>query len=173
MAGDGGRRPSFIVDSMLGDLAKWLRIMGYDTLYSRHYKDWQLLKMASESSRVLVTRDSGLYWKARRRGIRAVYIASDNIAGKLAEMALKAGVELAAEPSRSRCPECNGRLKLVKDKSLVESRVPPASLGVHEEFYACTRCGKVYWEGAHWRNIRRILSEARVMYEDLRRRSKT
>ena len=167
------RRARFVVDAMLGDVAKWLRLLGYDTLYSSRYRDWQLLKIAEGSGRVLVTRDNGLYWRARKRGLEGVYLFSDDIVDKLAELAFKIGIDLRADPSKSRCPECNGSLRVVKDKSRVSSRVPPRALESHNVFYVCSKCGKVYWEGAHWRNIRRIIEEAKARSEAFKRRSKS
>jgi uncharacterized protein with PIN domain len=162
------REPRFVVDSMLGKLATWLRMLGYDTLYSRTYEDWQLLKIALKTGRVLVTRDRGLYWRARKKGARAVLIESDDTVTRLAEMYVKAGISLDADPSRSRCPHCNSELVMVTDKSLVRDRVPPESLRAFDRFYVCPRCGKVYWEGSHWRNIKATLEEARQRAELIR-----
>jgi uncharacterized protein with PIN domain len=154
-------QPSFIVDTMLGDLARWLRLLGYDTEYSSRLEDWEILKRAEEEGRIVVTMDKGLYSRARRRGLSSVLITSFGIAERLAELSLWVPVELEADPSRSRCPECNSPLVPVRDKSKLKGRVPPAALEAYEVFYVCPRCGKVYWEGSHWRNIRRVLEEAR------------
>lgn len=160
---------SFVVDAMLGDVARWLRLLGYDTLYSKSMRDWRLLKTAEETGRTLVTRDWGLYWRARKRGLRAVYVEGDSTAERLAELAVKAGVSLDPDPSRSRCPECNGVLVEVRDKERVRGRVPPRALEAYEVFYVCTRCGRVYWEGSHWRNIRRVAGEAKSLAGLMRR----
>lgn len=158
----------FVVDAMLGDVARWLRILGYDTLYSRRFQDWQLLTIAEREGRVLVTRDRGLYWRARRRGLRAVLVESDRTPERLAELAVKAGVRLEPDPSRSRCPECNGPLRVVTDKEALRGRVPPRALEAYDRFYVCEVCGRVYWEGSHWRNIRRVAEEAKGLAERIR-----
>ncbi|GAB6148099.1 Mut7-C RNAse domain-containing protein [Stetteria hydrogenophila] len=164
-----GREPArFVVDAMLGDVARWLRLLGYDTLYSRAMKDWKLVSTAEETGRILVTRDRGLYWRARKRGLRAVYVEGDSTAERLAELAARAGVRLDPDPSRSRCPECNGVLKPVRDKEKLRGRVPPGALEAYDVFYVCTRCGRVYWEGSHWRNIRRVADEAKALAERIR-----
>jgi len=163
--GRGGRSPrspqTFIVDSMLGSVAKWLRILGYDTLYSSKYADWQILKIAEKTGRTIVTSDRGLYWRARRRNLRAILVEEQDKVARLAEVAAKAGIKLELDPRRSRCPVCNGELVEVRDKRVVADRVPPQSLEANEVFYVCTKCGKVYWEGSHWRNMRRVVEEAR------------
>ncbi len=155
----------FVADTMLGEVARWLRIMGYDVLYSRNYTDKQLLGIASKTGRVLLTRDRGLYNRARKRGAKAVYVSTVGIVNRLAEIAYKTGILLKAEPSRSRCPECNSPLVVVRDKEKLRGRVPPGALNTYDVFYVCPRCGRVYWEGGHWRNIRRVLDEARKLLE--------
>ncbi|MCE4628566.1 MAG: Mut7-C RNAse domain-containing protein [Desulfurococcales archaeon] len=153
-------KKAFILDTMLGELARWLRLLGYDTLYSRVYTDSQILKIAERTGRIVVTRDRGLYIRARKRGLRAVYITGDTIVERLAELAIKVGISLRPDPSRSRCPRCNAPLVVVRDKEKVRGRVPPRSFEAHDVFYVCPRCGMVYWEGSHWKNIRRIAKEA-------------
>ncbi|MEB3844552.1 MAG: Mut7-C RNAse domain-containing protein [Desulfurococcales archaeon] len=150
----------FVADTMLGELARWLRILGYDTLYSRVYSDNQLLNIASRTGRILLTRDKGLYYRARKKGVRTVYIEFDSIEWRLAELRAKLGLKLEADPSKSRCPECNAPLVKVEDKWKVKDRVPPGAWEAYDVFYLCPRCGRVYWEGGHWRNIRRIVEES-------------
>lgn len=151
----------FIVDTMLGDLAKWLRIMGYDVIYYKDYEDHQIIEAASLGGRIILTRDRGLFRKARKASVRAVLIESIDIAERIAEVAKKTGIEIRADPRKSRCPECNGILDKVTDKQKVRERVPPVALSTYSEFYVCAKCGNVYWEGSHWENIRRRIEEAR------------
>lgn len=156
-------RPKFVVDAMLGSLAKWLRLLGYDTLYSPSFNDSQIISMAVRMRRVVVTSDKGLYRRAVKAGVRAVLLPEAGVAESLARLASSGLVELVADPSRSRCPLCNGQLKEVKDRNAVRGRVPPGALAKYSRFYVCTRCGHVYWEGGHWRNIRRIVEEAKLL----------
>jgi uncharacterized protein with PIN domain len=163
-----GGVPRFIVDTMLGDLARWLRILGYDTYYSSRLDDWEIIRRAEREGRIIVTMDRGLYNRARRRGLRAVRITTFGAAERLAELALHVPIRLEADPSRSRCPECGAPLRLVRDKEALRGRVPPAALEAYDTFYVCTRCGRVYWEGSHWCNIRRLLAEAREILDRLK-----
>ena len=167
-----GEEKRFIADAMLGSLARWLRIMGYDVLYSRSYTDGQILSIAEKTGRIILTRDRGLYSRARRRGVPAVYVSTDTIEERLAELIVKAGLRLRLDPSRSRCPECNAPLVVVRDKEKVRDRVPPGALKTYDVFYVCPRCGRVYWEGGHWRNIRRIAREAEELAERIREYTK-
>jgi len=163
------KKPVFIVDSMLGSLARWLRMLGYDTLYAKGWHDSRILDEASATGRIIVTRDRGLYRRALRRGIEAVFV-SDNIAEALAKLGAIYGIRLDIDPDRSRCPLCNTPLKRI-DKSRVKGRVPPRVYEAYDEFWICPRCGQVYWRGGHWRGINETLEEARkLMTKMLERR---
>lgn len=159
----------FIVDTMLGDVARWLRIMGYDTRYSRGYSDRELLSEAILTGRILITRDRGLYAKARKASVKAVLLESTTIEERLAELSVKVGLEIRADPNVGRCPECNGVLERVSDKSVVKDRVPPLAYNTYDVFYACTVCGRVYWEGSHWDNIRRVVESSKRLVEEMRK----
>lgn len=155
---DTGQDARFIVDSMLGSLARWLRILGYDTLYARDWHDSRILEVAAREDRVIVTRDRGLYNRARRRNLRAVYVTS-NVTRSLAILAQSVGLRLDVEPSRSRCPHCNALLREA-GRDEVKGCVPPRVLELYDKFWVCTRCGQVYWMGGHWKGITQTLQEA-------------
>ncbi|MEN2999285.1 MAG: Mut7-C RNAse domain-containing protein [Acidilobaceae archaeon] len=161
----------FIVDTMLGDVAKWLRIMGYDVAYSKGYGDQEILEAASLGNRVIITRDRRLYGKAKKSSLEAVLVESMGTPERIAEVAVKARLELRADPSLSRCPECNGELSPTEDKERVRDKVPPQALRAYRVFYVCTRCGNVYWEGSHWENIRKTLDLARRIAESHQRKA--
>ncbi|MGC8975448.1 MAG: Mut7-C RNAse domain-containing protein [Thermoprotei archaeon] len=149
----------FIADTMLGNLARWLRILGYDTLYSSFFEDWKLLRYAEEEERILLTRDESLYRRARARGLGTVLITSDDIAEMLVQVAIKTGIELSFNPSRTRCPECNTLLiKISRAEAL--SLLGGDLVTKYEEFWRCGKCGKIYWQGNHWKTINSILERA-------------
>lgn len=153
------RRPRFIVDSMLGSLARWLRILGYDTVYAKGWHDARILEVAAEESRVVVTRDHGLYRRALRRGLETVLVGEDP-AEALALLNLRFGIRLEANPDESRCPLCNAPLRRASREE-VKGRVPPRVYERYTEFWVCTGCGQVYWRGGHWRGIEETLRKAR------------
>lgn len=149
-----------VVDSMLGKLARYLRILGVDTLYSPEYDDKRMIEECAKGERVLITRDKVLHAKAVRLGCKSVLIESEsNVARMLALLAGLGLVELELRPERSRCPICNGTLVRSGRRGLAE--------GIAET-YICSSCSNTYWIGSHWRTIRRTLEEAR---EWLRRSS--
>lgn len=138
--------PSFLLDAMLGSLARWLRIMGYDSVYLKDERDDTLLAVLGE--RYLLTRDRQL---AERAGVRGFYVESDDLDRQMSAVTGRFGLRFDLE--RTRCTACNGILEKVP-KDLVRNEVPEGTWREHQEFWRCGGCGKVYWQGAHWKNIR-------------------
>jgi uncharacterized protein with PIN domain len=145
---------SFIVDGMLGSLARWLRIAGYDSTYFRGLADDLLLDEARGSSRILLTRDRELYQRSRKLGLRSIYIESEDVKAQLSQ--LKTGLDLKMSATNSRCPRCNGLL-MEAPKSDVRDLVPEESFNAFDEFWVCGDCSRAYWKGSHWKKIRETL----------------
>lgn len=143
----------FVADSMLGKLARFLRMLGQDVLFFRDAQDPFLLYTAKETGRILVTRDRGLYRDALRVGVKAVLVRSNHVKEQLREL-LEATGFVPARPER--CIVCNGPLKKV-DRCEIEGLVPDFVLYRNSEFFMCGSCGKVYWQGSHVRNFVRFL----------------
>lgn len=141
----------FVVDAMLGKLAKWLRILGYDTLYYRELGDRELIRIAEEEGRILLTSDRELL--KHRQGNRRFLISSDLWQEQLCEVA--ESLEINLENIFTRCIECNSRLENV-DRETVRDKVPPYVYETQWEFGKCPACGKVYWKGTHFENARML-----------------
>ncbi|MFP4546418.1 MAG: Mut7-C RNAse domain-containing protein [Methanomassiliicoccales archaeon] len=146
-------RPRFSLDEMLGSLAKWLRIMGYDALYHRDLDDGEILRRAEEEGRTLLTRDKELAMRAGKDGL---YIQSDDVMEQLRQLATDLGIR--PDESLTRCTVCNGELETV-GPSEVGEEIPEGALESNRWFFRCTRCGKVYWKGSHWKDIRARMEE--------------
>ena len=142
----------FIADNMLGSLARWLRILGYDVTYPRQADDNELVRLARAEGRILLTRDVAL---ARRRGLRAFLIESKGLEEQIRQVVRHWGPP--PEGPFSRCPVCNTPLHKV-DKEEVKSRVPPYVFRTQENFHLCPGCGRVYWPGTHWNEMRRKIA---------------
>lgn len=153
--------PTFIVDQMLGELARWLRLLGYDTYYSKDLSDDELIEYSKKENRVLVTCDQNLHSRAVRKGALTLLLRPDSLVNRLAALARTYGIELRASPEDSRCPLCNGEIRKVDDMTKISDRVPSKVLNTKKEFWVCNKCSQVYWVGGHWRNIERIVDEAR------------
>lgn len=139
----------FIVDAMLGKLATWLRILGYDTYYDKNIEDWKIIKIAIEEKRIILTRDRGLCIKAKKKGLECFLVPIEyDITDLLATLAIKYKIDLNVDIEASRCSECNGILIKIADNK-----------------WKCSHCGKEYWKGFHWRTIREILIKAETKKE--------
>lgn len=152
----GTSRPRFVVDEMLGSLARWLRILGYDTRYEKDVHDDRLVEIARQEDRLLLTRDKDL--AARTDGM-SLYIESDELVMQFAQ--LHGRIAMDHEGLGTRCSLCNGLLAPVQ-KEEVAQEVPPRSLLMTDRFYRCQGCGKVYWHGTHWNNIHERLREMKI-----------
>ncbi len=152
----------FLVDHMLGKLAKYLRFMGYDTYYpTGNLSDNALIKIAKEEGRIIITRDKEL---ARRS--KGFLVKSDNYEEQLKEVI--ENFNLNADNILSRCSVCNELLVHVR-KEGVKDKVPSYVYEHNDEFYMCPKCHRIYWYGTHTerieREIKKIMEES---YEDRR-----
>lgn len=154
----------FILDGMLGKLARWLRMMGHDVLYSTVLSDSQLLEQAKKEDRVLLTRDFALYQQAVGKGVQVYYVEGETEPHRLAEIAARFCITLTVDMQVSRCPKCNTRLASVP-KAEIADKVEINTFLYYGEFWRCETCGAVYWQGAHWTKIYAILLEAKEELE--------
>ncbi len=150
----------FAADGMLGRLTRWLRLLGYDTKYSNLMEDRQLLALARNEKRILLTRDLQLYQQATARGLDAFYVEGQTQTEKLARLAKRYNLKLAVDMTTSRCPKCNTRAKPVSKKD-VSGKVEENTFSHYEDFWICPKCRQVYWQGAHWTKIRIMLEKAK------------
>ncbi len=135
----------FVCDSMLGRLAKYLRMLGYDTLYFRDINDQELLSFALQGY-IILTRD-----KALSNHKNVIVLKSTNVLDQLRE--LKEILNISFDKEDCRCPECNTCLIKITDKSSLTGKISEEILNRYDIFYICPNCGKIYWEGSHWRNF--------------------
>jgi hypothetical protein len=141
----------FLCDQMLGSLAKWLRILGHDAAYVREGEgdDDRLLERAADEERVLLTRDKEL----ADRAAGAVLIEGTSLERQLRRVFDACDVEVSVDAMLSRCTVCNVPVVAV-DKTEVRGDVPEHAYEMHERFWRCPSCGRVYWKGTHWDNMR-------------------
>jgi uncharacterized protein len=154
----------FILDGMLGHLARWLRMMGYDAKYSTALGDAELLALAKNENRVLLTRDLALFQQSVAKGIDAYYLEGTSEQRCLVELSKRFGIALAINLSESRCPKCNGKLAPISAKE-VAGKVEKKTLIHYNQFWQCPDCVSVYWQGSHWIKIRQTLKEAKEEVE--------
>ncbi len=156
----------FIADSMLGRLVKWLRLLGYDTLYYPRIEDSALLRIAREENRVLLTRDSHL---VKVRGLQQFLLLKENdpfeqLKNVIEAFNLKiddALKDAGTARALSRCIVCNSALNNVPKEKL-KDLIPEYVYRTSTVFRQCSGCGKPYWDGTHPEKFRKKLSE--VLY---------
>lgn len=144
----------FIVDKTLGKLAKWLRILGYDTVYWRSDDQKGLLRRAQDEGRVLITRDTKLY-KGKGSG-EALLIREDNPFRQMQELVHYFRLPVKKEMLFSRCLTCNTPLEEI-DPEDVQGEVPDYIYHTHQEFSRCPSCRKVYWAGTHYGHMTTVV----------------
>jgi uncharacterized protein with PIN domain len=135
----------FFADSMLGKLALWMRIMGYDVAYEKAIEDSLLVKRALNERRIILTRDTLLIL---RKGVRenSLFIESDHVREQLRQVLSVYGI--GKEKFLTRCLRCNIQLEDIPGDS-VEARVPPYVFETKTNFSTCPGCGRIYWAGTH------------------------
>jgi hypothetical protein len=142
----------FVADIMLKKLARWLRILGVEVLYPPSVDDDEIIKLAKEKSKTVLTMDEELCQRARKHGVSAFLVPKKRIEEQIAIIVDRFHIKIADFPSKTLCPVCNGELKQTKRKE-VEGKVLEAVLKKHDKFWLCKKCGKVFWEGSHWERI--------------------
>ncbi len=167
-----GEDPRFFADAMLGRLARWLRILGYDTRYEAHVEDAVLVQRALEEERVILTRDRAnaafrqriepcFFFQPHPEEFRVAslfLVEAERPEEQLRELVTR--FELDTEGRLfTRCSRCNSALEPATRDQIAE-RVPARILGDHQRFKRCPGCGRVYWEGSHVERIRHAIRRA-------------
>ena len=147
------REPRFVLDTHLGRLAAYLRMVGFDTLYRNDYGDAELARISHGEHRILLTRDRGLL---KRSMVTHGYYVRETAARKqCAEVLRRFDLWRAARPFR-RCLRCNGVLQPAP-REAVADRLPPRAAELYTEFLVCPGCARVYWKGGHYQRMCRFL----------------
>lgn len=123
----------FIVDAMLGRLARWLRLLGFDTVYNKDFDDEKLINIAKNEDRMLITRDEELFKRAVKENIKSLLVKSFDVIEIISKLNLHIDDSLIG----SRCTICNAQL----------------TIGASCNTWKCPNCGKIYWYGSHWKDI--------------------
>lgn len=155
-------KQKFFVDAMLGKLARWLRILGYDTAYERNIADGAIVDRVLNEHRWLLTRDRYL---VKRKAIRGHFtlIHSDFVTDQLGQIRTELGIRLAIDDETvCRCVACNHILENIP-AAQAGPRVPPFVAKHHSHFTGCPNCGQLYWASTHWGHLQqqlKLLSQA-------------
>ena len=135
----------FIADKMLGRLAKWLRILGYDCLYFSQEQKMDLIYTSLREDRLILTRNSR--WK--KKPLKLLFIESELINEQLKQVVKTLNLAINREDIFTRCLICNEKVLKVAKES-IKGKVPAYVYQTLQEFARCPKCDKIYWKGTHW-----------------------
>ena len=146
--------PKFIADCHLGKLAKYLRIMGIDTLFFPHIEDDKLIIIANDENRIIITRDREL---SQRKNAPIFFLEPTDTKAQL--KTLIDYYELKEHPSPfSRCIVCNTQLQFIEKEKIID-RLPEKVKKYFDYFEYCPTCDRIYWQGDHYRHMMEFLEE--------------
>lgn len=158
--------PRFACDAMCGGLARWLRALGYDARFWASIDDGELVRLAQHEGRIVISSDSRLFERRLIRDgtVAAVFLPRglkrlDQVRFTVSRLGLR-----VREP---RCMSCGGELRAAAAEE-VGDRVPARSLIWATRFFECRACGRVLWNGSHWRRIEAVRAAAPVWAEPAR-----
>jgi len=149
------RSPAFVLDSNLGRLARYLRLLGFDCLYQNDYDDEAVANIADQEQRIVLTRDRALL--QRKIITRGYFVRAVRPRPQVKEVLARFDLYRLVDPF-NRCIRCNGDLQAV-DKQLIEERLEPRTREYFDSFRICTTCGQIYWQGSHHARSLRLIEE--------------
>lgn len=138
---------------MLGRLARELRLLGIDCTYQNEPNSEQIFKRAKQEGRLLLTRNTKLKDKES-----VIFVESENVVDQVQQI-LATFPDLVIKPM-SRCLNCNGVL-VEREKESIKSEVPFYVYRTQERFYSCPDCGKIYWRGTHYEDMKKRINKYR------------
>jgi uncharacterized protein with PIN domain len=143
----------FVLDTHLGRLATYLRLLGFDSLYRNDFDDAELVRISTGERRALLTRDRGVL--KRKAVTHGYYVRETHPRRQLVEVLRRFDLARSATPF-ARCLSCNERLRSVP-KETVEDRLPERTRLYYDEFKICPGCDRILWQGSHYRRMRRFV----------------
>ncbi len=144
----------FIADCNVGRLARWLRLLGYDTLFANGVDDDGILRIALKEDRVVLTRDTHFLRRhvTRSGRVKMVFLQTEDVKSQVSQVVRELGLDWRGARF-SRCIECNSPLE-ARDREAVRPLIPPYVYRTQREFAQCPGCGRIYWQGTHWQRMR-------------------
>jgi uncharacterized protein len=147
------RRTRFIADVHLGRLARYLRLLGFDTLYRNDWSDTVLVERARCDQRILLTRDRGLL--KRSAVAHGHLVRQTEPRAQLREVIERFDLSRSLQPF-TRCPACNGQVERVAKEDVLAG-LPERTARYYQEFWRCGECARLYWKGAHFRSLQSLV----------------
>ncbi len=152
----------FICDDNLGKLAKWLRTLGYDTLFFDPIQDGELVTRALKEDRVVLSRDTQLSRFKFKLGEDLLHIESDKPLNQLKQVIEYFKLKPNKKLLFSRCSVCNQPLEKL-EKDIIKDKIYPYVYKTQDNFVRCPKCDRIYWSATHVEKMTKTLSEHRII----------
>jgi hypothetical protein len=145
----------FILTKELGRLARWMRILGFDTIYFKSDNIGTLIVEALRDKRIIITRR-----KQKIEGLekQMIVIKGTELKEQLKEVVKKLNLKVEEEKMFTRCTICNQILEEV-EKEEIKDLVPEYVYNTQEFFMKCGQCKRIYWQGSHWGNVKEVIAK--------------
>lgn len=151
--------PIFFVDAMLGNIARKLRLLGYDSQYFSDIYDEKLIDSAKKEKRIIISKDEELIKRAQKHDIRSIYITKEYEVEQFFEIITSVNLKrFQINGDIARCPKCNSLTESI-DKELIKEKIPYRVLKSNDKFWICKYCNQVYWEGTHIKNLQEFVGK--------------
>ena len=149
----------FFVDAMLGNIAKKLRLLGFDSEYFPDIDDSKLLERSHNENRIIISKDQNLIKRAEKMNISSIYISKENEIEQFQEIHEKTHLEFnEIFGDVARCPKCNFMTYQIK-KSEIANKISEKILEYNDMFWKCDGCNQIYWEGTHIKNLQEFVGK--------------
>ena len=150
---------TFFVDAMLGNIARKLRLLGYDSQYFSDIDDEKLIDSARKEKRIIISKDEELIKRAQKLGIGSIRITKKEEIDQFFEIITSVNLKrVKINGNTARCPKCNSLTKSV-DKEIIKEKIPQGVLKSNDKFWICECCKQVYWEGTHIKNLQEFVGK--------------
>jgi len=151
--------PTFFVDAMLGNIAKKLRLMGYDSMYFSDINDDELIQLAKKDERIIISRDEDLIRKSIKYGIKSILTKNSTEIEQFRDIIKKTNLKIIKiNGDRARCPNCNSKTQSIDKKNILQ-KIPTKVLEYNDRFWECKSCNQIFWEGTHIKNLQKFVGE--------------
>jgi hypothetical protein len=137
MPPEKGNEPTFFVDAMLGNIAKKLRLMGYDSMYFSDINDDELIQLAKKDKRIIISRDEDLVRKSIKNGIKSILTKNSTEIEQFRDIIKKSNLKIIEiNGDRARCPNCNSKTQSIDKKNILQ-KIPIKVLEYNDRFWEC------------------------------------
>ena len=147
----------FLVDGMLGNIAKKLRLFGFDSEYFSDIDDSKLIEKAKNENRIIISRDRHLIDRAKKNDVLSIYVTKENEIEQFLEILETVNLQLdGISGDTARCTKCNSTTSQIS-KLKIGNKIPQGVLEFNDKFWKCDKCDQIYWEGTHIKNLQEFV----------------